>query len=46
MGSKIDQLEKSINELIDEAGIETPTGGAKQGDVGKKNGRELDTAEL
>jgi len=24
MGNKIDQLEKSINELIDEAGIETP----------------------
>ncbi len=44
MGSKIDQLEKSINELIDEAGIEN--GGAKKGDVGKKSGRELDTAEL
>mmetsp|Transcript_29282 Transcript_29282/g.46022 ORF Transcript_29282/g.46022 Transcript_29282/m.46022 type:complete len:82 (+) Transcript_29282:189-434(+) len=34
MGSKIDQLEKSINELIDEAGIET-TNGAKKGDAGK-----------
>ena len=34
MGSKIDQLEKSINELIDEAGIET-TNVAKKGDAGK-----------
>ncbi len=45
MGSKIDQLEKSINELIDEAGIET-TNGAKKGDAGKKSGGELDTAEF
>ena len=46
MGSKIDQLERSINELIDEAGIETPSGGAKKGDGGKKGGREMDSAEL
>mmetsp|Transcript_28587 Transcript_28587/g.40828 ORF Transcript_28587/g.40828 Transcript_28587/m.40828 type:complete len:95 (-) Transcript_28587:247-531(-) len=46
MGSKIDQLEKSINELIDEAGIETSNGGAKKGDAGKKSGREMDSAEL
>lgn len=30
MGNKIDQLEKSINELIDEAGIETPNSVARK----------------
>ena len=40
MGSKIDQLEKSINELIDEAGIESSNGAANKGDAGQKIGEE------
>ena len=46
MGSKIDQLEKSINELIDETGIETSNGVAKKGDAGQKIGDESSTAEF
>ena len=58
MGNKIDQLEKSINELIDEAGIETTSnnsvarkGGGSGGVVGHQKmpmggQHESDTAEF
>jgi heat shock factor-binding protein 1 len=51
MGNKIDQLEKSINELIDEAGIETPNSVARK-DSSAANHKimegqdESDTAEF
>ena len=51
MGSKIDQLEKSINELIDEADIETPNSVARK-DSSAANHKimegqgESDTAEF
>ena len=46
MGSKIDQLEKSINELIDEAGIESSNVAGKKGDAGQKIGEESSIAEF
>jgi hypothetical protein len=48
MGTKIDQLEQSINELIDEAGIENTSNNsvAKKGGVGQKIIEEPDTAEF
>ena len=46
LGNKIDQLEKSINELIDEA-VETPNNGATKAGVGqKKMGEHPDTADF
>ena len=50
MGNKIDQLEKSINELIDEAGIETPNVARKDSSAANhkimEGQDESDTAEF
>lgn len=46
MGAKIDQLEKSINELIDEAGVEKSNSVAKKGGVGQKMRNDPVTAEF
>lgn len=46
MGAKIDQLEKSINELIDEAGVEKSNSVTKKGGVGQKMRNDPDTAEF
>ena len=46
MGSKIDELEKSINDLIDEAGIESSNDAAKKENVGRKIRNEAETSEL
>lgn len=46
MGAKIDQLEKSINELIDEAGVEKSNSVANKGSASQKMREDPDTAEF